>query len=354
MKSLSPAFWFFSLLGLVAAVGLFIFTQPLWTSLLIAGLLAYMLNPLVDGVERRWPGRRKFFVPLIFAAVLLFVIGLLLLLGALIWDQVPGWSQELSEAFLEMRRWLERPFVVLGFTINPQALIDYLERAAGTAVSTIPSGSADLLGGITTNLIWTVVVLVSLFYFLRDGRSLRSSLVERIPPPYRQEVTTLAEEIDQVWRVFLRVQLLIFAILGVLVIASTSLIIWLFRNGWLPLSPIGLIVLLIVVYTAIQQVDNLWLRPRYMGQTLKLHAGVVIVSLLAALALTGVFGALLIVPVLATGKVLGLYFYNRLFPSLEEIEEAGESVTAEDDQTQIELPAEEPAASGDPAHDGVD
>jgi predicted PurR-regulated permease PerM len=79
----------------------------------------------------------------------------------------------------------------------------------------------------------------------------------------------------------------------------------------LPLSPVGLIILLIVVYAAIQQVDNLWLRPQLMGHTLELHPGLVIVSLLAALALTGLLGALLIVPILATGKVIGLHLYHR-------------------------------------------
>jgi predicted PurR-regulated permease PerM len=48
-----------------------------------------------------------------------------------------------------------------------------------------------------------------------------------------------------------------------------------------------------------------------MGHTLELHPGLVIVALLAALALTGLLGALLIVPILATGKVIGRYLYNR-------------------------------------------
>ena len=299
------------LLGLAGGLALLIYAWPLWASLLIALLLASLLAPLVERIEQRWLGRRRLIASLVYLLTLLLIVGLISGLGALIWERVPLWSQELSDALHELRLWLEQPISILGFTANPQALLQYLERAAGNAATTIPIGSADFVGGVTDNLIWTLVVLISLFYILRDGPAWRRGLQARIPEPYHDEVVALWTEISTVWRVFLRVQLLIFLILGLLILASTTLIIWLYRTGSLSLSPWGLVMLLIVVYAAIQQVDNLWLRPRYMGQTLDLHAGVVIVSLLAALALTGILGALLIVPLLATIKVLALHFYQK-------------------------------------------
>lgn len=299
------------ILGIAAAIVLYLYTRPLWTSLLIAALIAYLLNPLVEKGEQRWPGKRPILVPAIYLITLLLIIGLLLTLGLLIWEQIPNWSQELSDAFTEMRHWLERPFTLLGFTIHPELLLDYVQSAAGNAASTIPLVSGGFFSSIANNLIWTLVVLVSLYYFLRDGRLIRINTLRLIPHQYRAEITDLWHQIDNVWRIFLRAQLLIFLILGLLIAASTSLIIWLFRSGYLPLSPIGLILLLIAVYTAIQQVDNLWLRPQLMGHTLQLHPGLVIIALLAALALTGLLGALLIVPILATGKVLGLHLYHR-------------------------------------------
>ncbi|MCB0011129.1 MAG: AI-2E family transporter [Anaerolineales bacterium] len=325
------------LLGLAAGLGLLLFAWPLWASLLIALLLTSLLSPLVEVGERRWPERRRLLASLVYLLTLLLIVGLILLLGALIWDRVPLWSQELGDALHEMRLWLEKPLNILGFSLNPQALLDYLERTAGNALTTIPIGSADFIGGVTDNLIWTIVVLVALFYFLRDGPAWRRGLQSRIPDSYRDEAVGLIEEISEVWRVFLRVQLLIFLILGLLILASTTLIIWLYRTGSLSLSPFGLIVLLIAVYAAIQQVDNLWLRPRYMGQTLELHAGVVIISLLAALVLTGVLGALLIVPLLATVKVLALHFYEKHYglpdplpphPLAEETDSPGQSETS--------------------------
>ena len=106
-------------------------------------------------------------------------------------------------------------------------------------------------------------------------------------------------------------QLLIFFILALLFVISTLLIIWLFRAGWLPLSPLGLVVLFILVYAGIQQVDNLWLRPQLLGRSLQLHPGVVFVSLIAALALSGLLGAIIIVPILATLKIITRYLHAK-------------------------------------------
>jgi predicted PurR-regulated permease PerM len=195
-----------------------------------------------------------------------------------------------------------------------------LERATSNAFSSLPAPGGGWLGGLADNLIWSVVILVSLYYFMRDGRKIVPGLIRLLPGTYQKDAQTLAVELNNIWRIFLRVQIIIFVVLAVLLIASTSLILWLFRQGWLPLSPIGLIILLIIVYAAIQQVDNLWLRPQYMGEALQLHPGVVVVSLLAAFAFTGFLGALLVVPVLASLKFIFQYFHRATSPPQTEPE----------------------------------
>ena len=141
-------------------------------------------------------------------------------------------------------------------------------------------------------------MLVSIYYLLRDGHHLKPWLLAQIPAPHQADAQQLVAEIDAVWRLFLRVQLFIFPVLAILIGSGTVLILWLFRQGWLPLSPIGLALLLVAMYTAIQQVDNLWLRPQLMGHALKLPPGVVFVGLIAGLALGGLLGALLKVAVI--------------------------------------------------------
>lgn len=290
--------------GAVGAVYLLSWTGPLWRSLLVAALLAYLLNPVVNWLAPRLWQRRGLAVAVVCLALVLPLLGGLTAAGAALWGQVPVWLQELQDALSALREVLARPFSLLGFSINPQALLDYLQTAASNALTDLSTGSGGLVSGLADNLLWTTVIVVSFYYLLRDGHRLLPTLLQWLPSAYVDEARELLSSLDHVWRVFLRVQLLIFAVISVLVLLSTSLIILLFRQGWLQLSPFGLVILLLVVYTAIQQVDNLWLRPQYMGQALQLHPGVSLVSLLAALALTGVLGALLVIPVLASLKLV--------------------------------------------------
>ena len=302
------------LVGLAGLLTLIILTGPLWRSLLVSVLIAYLLNPLVCHLEKRWRLRRKVATLMVFVLLLLLLAALIYAISSLIVEQAPEWSQELRQAWSEILLLLERPFTILNFTIQPQVLLDYLQRAASNAVTSLPAASGGWLGGLAVNLIWSLVILVSLYYLMRDGQRIIPSLIKYLPKAQHKKARALIEELDSVWQIFLKAQLIIFLVLGVLLVASTGLILWLFRHGWLPLSPIGLVILLIAVYTAIQQVDNLWLRPQLMGQALKLHPGVVIISLLAALAFTGLLGALLIVPVLASIKVIFQFFRTQFSP----------------------------------------
>ncbi|MBK8987031.1 MAG: AI-2E family transporter [Chloroflexi bacterium] len=300
-----------AILTAASVLALAYFTAPVWRALLVAAILAYLLNPLVNRLEVRWHGRRALATFLVYTLMVLIILGILSGAGAIIWGRAPQWGVELGEALDEIGRWVERPFVFMGFTLYPELLLGYLQRSASNAISALPVGSG-WLGSIGENLLLSLIVLVGLFYLLRDGRNIAPALIQLLPPTYHDDAHHLLTDLDTVWRVSLRVQLIIFAVIGFLVLTSTALILWLFRRGWLPLSPVGLIILIVVVYAGIQQIDNLWLRPQYMGHALKLHPGIVFVALIAALALTGILGAIVIIPMLASLKILAQYAYHKL------------------------------------------
>jgi len=310
-SSITPIQLFFVIVASISAVALLIFTASVWRALMVAAILAYLLAPLVNRLERRWRGKRALATFVVYILMVFIILGVLSGVGAIIWGQVPQWGQELGVALRELGRWVERPFELFGFTLHPEILLGYVQRSTGNAITALPVGSG-WLGSISENLLLSLIVLVGLFYFLRDGREIPPAIIRRLPPTYHDDAYSLLADLDTIWRVSLRVQVIIFAIIGILIVASTILILWLFRRGWLPLSPVGLIILIILVYAGIQQIDNLWLRPQYMGHALKLHPGIVFVALIAALALTGILGAIVIVPVLASLKLLAQYAYHKL------------------------------------------
>lgn len=301
---------------LVFLLWLLLFLRPLLISLTISSILAYLLNPLVAHLTKRFHGRHSLAASVIFAFVLVLFAGLFILLGTVVWEQWPRLQQEFREVTTLIQRWLTRPFFFFGFILHPEAILENVGPAWQNALSTLTIGSDGLLSSLTNNLLWALVVVVSFYYFLKDGHRIQPYLLNLAPEPERAAVQQLFADIDSVWGVFLRVQLLIFFVLAFLIVSSTTLIIWLFRQGLLPLSPIGLIVLIIVVYVAIQQVDNLWLRPQLMGHALKLHPAIIFVGLITGLALSGLVGALLIIPILATAKVMVRFAYHFLLPLL--------------------------------------
>lgn len=303
---------------LAGLIWLLVILQSLLVALIIAALLAYLLNPLVDRLAERVGGKRPLAAVLVYLIFMALLAGPLALLGVVAVEQWPRLQQELQQALEVMQGWLVRPFSFFGFVVYPELLLDNLRVAAGNALSSVTIGEDGLLSGLTENLLWALVVLVSLYYLLKDGHRLIPTLLTYIPPAYQEDARLLLAELNAVWGIFLRVQLFIFAVLAVLIGGGSFLIIWLFRQGWLPLSPLGLALLLVAMYAAIQQVDNLWLRPQLMGHALKLHPGVIFVGLIAGLALSGLLGALLIVPLLASLKVIARYSYNRLAPFWQE------------------------------------
>ena len=313
-KTMSPIQGFLFILVTIGSLILLIFTAPVWRALLVAAILAYLLNPLVERLAARWQGKRGLATMLVYTLVVALILGLVSAVGALIWGQLPEWAQDLQTALTELGLWIGRPFVVLGFTLHPEMLVSYLQRTGSNALTALPVGSG-WLGSVGDNLLWSLVVLVGLFYLLRDGPKIPAKIIDSLPQAYQEDGRFLLNELDTIWRVSLRVQLIIFAVIGFLVLASTTLILWLFYRGWLPLSPIGLIILIVVVYAGIQQIDNLWLRPQYMGHALKLHPGIVMVALISALALTGILGAIIVVPVLASLKILAEYAYAKWQPA---------------------------------------
>jgi len=297
---------------LLGTVWLIMAFNPIVNALLIAALFAYLLDPLLrllirsTGITRPWGTR------LILVVIFLLLASIPIVLAKLAAGQSQRIMIELTEALFVYKHWITQPFEIMGFRIYPQFLLDNLEQAAGSVLTTLPGGSLNLLAGVTTNLAWGLILLVCLYYFLIDGPKIKLRIFSFVPTEYQYDMHRLIDDLDAVWGVFLRIQLLIFVVLAVLMSSGTFLVIWLFRSGLLGFSPLGFILLLVLVYTAAQQVDNLWLRPQLMGRHLQLHPGLVFAGLTAGLVIGGILGALLIIPLMATLRVIGRYIYCQL------------------------------------------
>jgi predicted PurR-regulated permease PerM len=197
----------------------------------------------------------------------------------------------------------------------------------------------------TTNLAWIMVILVTAYHLLRDWERLREWLIRLAPQAYQPDARRLLKEIKAVWQAHLRGQLLLMLLVGVLTGLGSAAIglrhavllgllagaldlipslgpmaamvvavaaAWFEGSTYLPLSKAWFMVVVIAMYTLVQQVENIWLQPRIMGRRLRLHPGLIFIAVTGALTLGGTVVALIIVPLLASAGVVGRYVHRRM------------------------------------------
>jgi len=332
--------------------------------LAIAMVLAYVLKPLADFIERRARLPRLLAVFLVFLMLLVILSIIPATVVPYLVDQVTRLNLDLQQLANDLVAFLSRPMQVLGFTFNLQDVVGDVQGLSQGMLRPFATGTVTLIFNVASSLLWVLSILVISFYLVKDADRLRACLDSLAPPGYAQELRRLRQEIGLVWKSFFRGQVVLGMIIGLAVwIAMTAvglpnaglmgflagvlevvptfgpvfatipaLFIALFRGStYLPLSNFWFAVLVVGLYALIQQVENAYLVPRIMGRRLQLHPLVVFIGVLAGGVLAGALGVLLAAPVIATGRVLLGYVYARLldrdpFPPARDVRElyAGE------------------------------
>ena len=312
--------------------------------LAISALLAYVLNPLVNWVSRRSRLSRQSVVLL----VVVVFLGALVTAGALIAPVLPAQIAKLAEQLetitLQVQMLLERPIIVFNVHIPLESVLAIWP--ALTQDLTRPDLLINALAATSTNLVWVLVVVFTTYYLLLDWHKLREWLLGLVPGPYQPDMRHLYQEVKNVWSRYFAGQLRLMLIVGLLTGLSAAaiglpgalafgvlaglfdivmsvgplivtivagIVAFVAGSSYLPLSNFLFMILVVVVFSLIQVLENTWLRPRIMSDRLRLHPAVVFVAVIASLALAGVLTALIIVPLIGSALVIGRYLYSKIF-----------------------------------------
>ena len=339
--------------GLLAlAVGWLLWLlAPVLTPFALAALLGWLGDPLVDRLERRLP--RNTAVIVVFGVMATVALLALLALVPLLQRQVVtlvvslphyrDWFTGTALPWLQAKTGLE-----LTEWLDPQRLIEVVRQhweAAGGAAATLLgylSRSGFALLGWIANL---VLLPVLTFFFLRDWDVFVERVAALVPRDHASIVGQLARESSEVLGAFLRGQLLVMLILGVLYGAGLwaigldlGILIGVLAGllTFVPyLGPATVIVLggiaamaqfgdwqhlagVALVFGLGQVVESYWLTPKLVGGRIGLHPVAVIFAVLAGGQLFGFLGMLLALPVAAVANVLlryahGRYTHSRLY-----------------------------------------
>ncbi len=339
----------------------------------IALVLAYILKPLADLVERRTKLPRTPSVLIVFVVLLLIISLIPATVLPYAVDRFTRLNLDLQQLADDLLTFLSQPISVLGYSISLQDMVGDLQGALQDLLRPFATQTVTVLFGVASSLLWLLSILVISFYLVKDADRLRSFLDRLAPPGYLEELRRLREEINHVWKAFFRGQVLLGLIIGVVVwlamiavglpnaglmgllaglleviptfgpvLATIPALLVAFFLGstYLPLSNFWFAVLVLGIYTLIQQLENAYLVPRIMGRRLQLHPVVVFIGVLAGGLLFGALGVLLAAPFIGTLRVALSYTYAKLLdedPFPPEFVEAGEIYPGEIDAILFDL-----------------
>jgi predicted PurR-regulated permease PerM len=318
-----------------AIFGLLYVLKAALTPLAAAFVIAYLLDPLIDRLERLGV-RRRFGILLVLgiAGVAVFAV---LLLG------IPRLVRELSSLAESMPFYLERLVTVvvpqlearLGVQL-PGTLEELLGDLRGLELTALGAFRDLLLGTLSTltgtlgTLIGLLVIPILAYYLLGEFDQVMGRVGLWIPRRQRAYVIEKARTADRLISGFLRGQLLVAAILGALyalgfgaigidlaigvgllggvmalvpylgsavaVSVSSLLCVLEFGFDWHLAAVLGW-------YVFVQNLEGFVLTPRIVGGSVGLHPAAVIVALLIGGDLFGFLGLLIAVPGAAVVKV---------------------------------------------------
>jgi predicted PurR-regulated permease PerM len=334
-------------------VRLMVYVNPVVPPLLIAVAVVYLLNPLVSALERSGVPRvaGAGIVYVLFLCIVALVVALLVpvvtrQVQAVI-DHFPDYLAD-AQAFVRdiAARFGQEP----NFRLDAEQVREWLSAGENRqAVTRYLTGLRSVTTSLISGLIIFVLGPVMAFYLLVDLPRLRRGAMALVPPARRTEMRSLMDQIGQAVGGFFRGQLLVALFVGVassIGLWAIGLPFWLLVGivaGVFNLVPLvgpfiggalAVIIALIsgqplkavwaaLVLLAVQQIDNHLISPNVMGRTVQLHPVVVMLALLVGASFAGLFGMLVIVPLVAVAKIVFLYLWSRYVDYGEELTKGG-------------------------------
>lgn len=336
-------------LGIVLLVSIFPLIRGLIAPFIIAAVLAYAFNPLLNKLKA-WGLRRVWATALIFIMTLVILIAFFMLLvpvvieegsqllaelpalGTNLYNNLDSWYQERIAPFDAAPDNFSEIFNRVG--VNTESITEWFTLAVTDIFNRI--------GGILSSLINVVTVPVLMFYFMKDGEDISQFFKRMIFPRYRPYVFPLMRDIEGVLGSFIRGRLLVsvavalLSSLGLLLIGVPYWMIFGIIAGLTDLIPyvgpfIGAVPPLIfmlatdpvkalwvaVVFFIVQQLESNVVSPKIVGESVGLHPAMVIFVLLLGGALWGLIGLLISVPIAGMIIVIVKYvlqWFKRNYP----------------------------------------
>ncbi len=202
--------------GIATAVFLVIlwFLGDVILPFVLGGAIAYCLDPIADRLEKAGLSRISSVATITFAALLIFVLLILLIIPTLV-QQTSQLIDTAPELFDRLQNFLTERFPEL---MDAESTVRQQLLAIGEAIQT---KGAELVNGLLTSalglinmLVLLVIVPVVAFYLLLDWDNMVARIDELLPRDHAPTIRQIASDIDKTLASFIRGQGTVCLILG--------------------------------------------------------------------------------------------------------------------------------------------
>jgi len=345
--------------------------------LLLAVGIVYLLNPLVSMLQRR--GIRRAYGALLTYFLFFTIIGLAVrALAPSVANQVSGFARAVPNLLDQVKTWVAHINLRFHthFDVNG-ALQNFTPGGkGGKFISKIFSAAGSVLHGVVVFVLGAVLAI----YLLIDLPKIQAGAMALIPARRQPEVRTVLDSMSRAVGGFFRGQLLLALFVGIacmigfyvvglpywalagVVVGVTKLIPLI--GPFIGAIPVSLIALTAggrtggllhlhpglalflgagVVIFIVVQVDIYVLSPNVVAKTVKMHPVTVMLGLVIGGSLLGILGMILTVPILASVKIVALYFWDT---RTQWPPKPSEELSREQRQMRIEPIEDQPAGEG--------
>ena len=342
----------FTMVAVIA--GLIIQFRGIIAPLLMALILAYLLNPIAGFLQRTLRMSWGLSVGLIYLLLLLLLLGMLTLGGLGLVQQIESLVGIVRAGLSSLPDLIEslsgQTFQIGPFQLDFRRLdlsqlssqllgiIRPVLGSTGTLVGSMAAGAAQFLG-------WSLFVLLISYFVLAESGSVRGALVPLDVPGYSDDIRRLGRELSHIWNAFLRGQIIVFflataaytvvlTVLGVhyaLAIAflaglarfvpyvgnivswtTLGLVAYFQQSNIFGLAPLSYALLAIGLALLIDQIFDNFVTPRIIAQALRVHPAAVLIAALVFANLIGLLGVVVAAPILATVALIWRYIVRKM------------------------------------------
>jgi len=323
----------------------FWYIREIFQPLVTAGLIAYLLSPIINLVTRKTKLKRKPAANIVFFLVLALIVALVVTVIPTVLNEAQMVMRDFNISLEIYQKTLTEPLIVSGIPVYLGGIIPAIRATLSDMIIPSPEQALQILQTTSRGFLWFLVIMVTSYNLMTEWDKLRDWLIGLAPDDYQKDIWRLYIEIKNIWLGYLGGQVRLMLILAVVYAVAWAsiglpgaifmgmlagflnlvpevgpgataliamLVAWLEGSNFLPISNGWFALLTGGIYLVLNNFKTIYLQPRILGKSVFLPEGVVFIAIIAAIVLQGMLGVLVVVPVLASSMIIGRYLRRKI------------------------------------------